>query len=266
MNDYQTGRKVFFLYPHSVIESDLMYDLIKNEYEVYTIKDHRKLNLIFKKYKNSILFVNIDYYLTDSQWYEYIKELIEDPEYKSLQIGVLTYNDNTDLAKKYLLELLIPCGFILLKLGKEESRNIILQTLAVNECKGEKKYIRVKSNSCLKSTLNFKHFGELIHGHITDISSVGMGCVLDESVDINRNTFLQKMQLKLNGRMILTDGIVFGYRTISETEKLYVVMFTNTMCDDTKLKIHKYIYEVLQEEMDLEVNQMYEHKIIRVLD
>lgn len=253
----QFGKKVFFLYPHSVIESDLLHDFIKNEYEIYTLKDHRKVKLLLKKYEDSILFINIDEHLNEQEWYEYVESITESDEYKGVQIGILTYNENTDLQQKYLLELSVTCGFIQLKLGKEDSKNIILKTLEANESKGKRKYIRATSTNSRRSTFNFKLGTELKTGIVNDISSVGMSCLFNEPIELKKNALLPKMQLKLNGRLILVDGIVFGSRKISNKETLFVIMFTNSIKEDSKAKIHKYIGEVIQENMDLEVKEIY---------
>ncbi|OQY36358.1 MAG: hypothetical protein B6229_10310 [Spirochaetaceae bacterium 4572_7] len=60
MKSNQFGKKIFFLYPHSVIKTDLIHSFIENEYEVYTIKDYLKVKPILKKFNDSIIFINID--------------------------------------------------------------------------------------------------------------------------------------------------------------------------------------------------------------
>lgn len=44
------GKKVFFVYPHSVIQNELIQDLIDREYEVYFINDHNKIQSICEYY------------------------------------------------------------------------------------------------------------------------------------------------------------------------------------------------------------------------
>ncbi len=257
MDNNQFGKKVFFLYPHSVIESDLINDFIRNEYEIYTLKDYKKVKLLLKKYSDSLLFINIDEILNETEWFEYVTSIIENEAYKGVQIGILTYNENEELAKKYLIDLSVPCGFIQLKLGKDQSRNIILKTLEVNESKGQRKYVRASSNNTKKSTFNVKIGNELRTGYVNDISSVGMSCVFDAEVGLSKNAILRNMQLKLNGKLILADGIVFGSRKIDEKTLSYVVMFTNSVSDDSKAKIHAYIGSSLQANLNDELKELY---------
>lgn len=251
------GKKVFFLYPHSVIESDLIHDFIHNEYEVYTLKDYKKVKLLLKKYSDSILFINIDEVLNEAEWQEFVQSITKNEKYKGTQVGILTYNENEELAKKYLIDLAVQCGFIQLKLGKDQSRNIILRTLEANESKGQRKYVRATSVNTKRSTFNVKIGSELREGYVNDISSVGMSCVFEDNVNISKNTILRNMQLKLNGKLILADGIVFGSRPLNEKKLTYVVMFTNSVTEDSKIKIHAFIGDTLQANMNKEIEELY---------
>lgn len=257
MSSNQFGKKVFFLYPHSVIKSDLLHDFIQNEYEVYTLKDYKKVKLILKKYKDSIIFINIDDVLSETEWYEFVSSIVENDEFKGVQVGILTYNENEDLSKKYLIDLSVSAGFIQLKLGKEQSRNIILKTLEANESKGQRKYVRATSPNSKKSTFNVQVGTDLRTGYVNDISSVGMSCVFQEEVGLTKNAILRKIQLKLNGKLVLVDAIVFGSRKMENGKLVYVLMFTNNITDDNKSKIHAYIGDTIQSNMDKEISEIY---------
>ncbi|MGL1892562.1 MAG: hypothetical protein OCD02_13110 [Spirochaetaceae bacterium] len=257
MNDNQLGKKVFFLYPHSVIQSDLLHDFISNEYEVYILKDHMKVKLLLKKYKDSIVFINIDEYLGEKEWFDYTKSIVSNPQYNGVQVGILSYNENEELARHYLMDLSVTCGFIQLKLGKFDSKDIILKTLNANESKGKRKYIRATSNNVKKSTFNVKIGNELLTGIINDISCVGMSCIFDSHVELAKNALLRKMQLKLNGKLILVDSIVFGSRQLPNDVLLMVIMFTNNITEDSKSKIHQYIGEIIQENIEKEISELY---------
>ena len=106
------GRKVFLLYPHSVIQDDLIYTLVQSEYEVYRLKDHNRALRILEKFPDSILFINIDERLDESEWEEYIRGIARNPALDSIRIGILSYNNNEELKKKYLMDIGITCGFI----------------------------------------------------------------------------------------------------------------------------------------------------------
>ncbi|MEA1911787.1 MAG: PilZ domain-containing protein, partial [Spirochaetota bacterium] len=60
MSESDNGKKIFFLYPQSVIQDELISFLLRNEYEVYFLNDHVKATKLFKRFSNSICFINID--------------------------------------------------------------------------------------------------------------------------------------------------------------------------------------------------------------
>lgn len=257
MNISQFGKKIFFLYPHSVIASDVLHDLIRNEYEVYILKDHQKVKSLLKKYNDSILYINIDENLSEQEWIEFVNSIVNDENLKNIQIGVLTYNENEKLAEKYLIDLSITGGFIRLTLGKAKSKSIILKTLDVNESKGKRKYIRATSNGKLNSTFNVEIASEMVNGKINDISSAGMSCIFDNPINLNKNTLLRNIQLKLNGKLLLLDAIIFGSREISDDVKIMVMLFTNNITEGSKSKIHEYIGKVLQSNIETEIKELY---------
>ena len=133
------GRKVFFLYPHSVLNEELLVEILENEYEIYCIRDHEAAARVAAAWPGSIVFVNIDEGLRELQWEAWIRHLIDAPETASTRLGIMTYNPNPELAHKYLMELMIPCGFIQLKLGLAEGKRIILKTLEANEARGRRR-------------------------------------------------------------------------------------------------------------------------------
>jgi hypothetical protein len=54
------GKKVFFVYPTPAVQSQVITELIQQEYEVYVCKDHIQLVRVLKEYPASLLFLNID--------------------------------------------------------------------------------------------------------------------------------------------------------------------------------------------------------------
>ena len=116
-NTSDLGKRVFFLYPHSVLQDQLVSKIIEQEYEVYLLSDHVKALKILGVYNDSILFVNIDERLKEKEWEEYIKGIMSSEGTKNVRTGIVSYNENKELAEKYLMDLMVPCGFIRLKRG-----------------------------------------------------------------------------------------------------------------------------------------------------
>ena len=52
-------RKIFFLYPHTIIK-DIYKDIIRQGYDAYLIDNHNIVLHLLKKFPQSILYINID--------------------------------------------------------------------------------------------------------------------------------------------------------------------------------------------------------------
>ena len=243
------GKKVFFLNPHSVIQDELVYEIVKNEYEAYLVFDHTKLVQMLRESTEAIVFINVDAdSMTEPEWERYVKNIMQDNSL-DIKIGILTYNSDPDLSRKYLMDLGVPCGFVVLKLGIEQSRKIILKTLKANEAKGQRKYVRAV---CVPNTATFnvKYGNSLIKGSINDISSVGMSCFFDSTHEIKKGTLFKEVQLILKGKIVRVDAVVMGKRNMDNGRSLYVMLFGKTIAPADREKIHKFIYEALQHNLN----------------
>ncbi len=250
MNDDLTGKKVFFINPHSVIQEELIDTIVDNEYEVYMINDYRKIDDIKNIYNDSIVYINIDAGLSEAEWEKLIRFYSDDSLKKNIKIGILTYNDDQKLAHKYLMDILVPCGFIRLKLGLKESINIVKQTLEANEAKGKRKFVRVRPQP-EDGSFNWKDGdGRLMHGYINDISSVGMAITFEDEKAIKRNSILKDIQIKLKGILIMVSGIVIGFRKEENSRTVYVLIFDKTLTRNMKKKLRMSIHKLLQDDID----------------
>jgi len=246
-----TGRKIFFLYPTGSVQNQVISELAQQEYEVYIAKDHAKLARALKKYNDSIIFINIDDGISEPDWEKWIGGILSSlPE---LKIGVLSSSSNEELKEKYLNKLHITCGFIGLKHDMSKSIDVILETLKTVNAKGRRKYIRASTEREATATINMPHNGEFIKGIIKDISVVGVSCKFDVDPDLKKNALSKDIQIKLQSMLIKVEAIAFGSR-MDGAEKSYVLLFTQRVDPDVRVKIRKYIQMNLQNKMDSEIN------------
>ncbi len=248
------AKKVFFLYPHSVIQQELVKDLVANEFEVYLVADHEKLRVAVPEFEQPIVFINIDENMQQDEWQNFIEEMINSSD-NTAQVGIVTYNEDPSLAQYYLMELMIPCGFIKLKLGLDQSREIILKTLEANEAKGRRKYLRMDCWEYKNTEFNVSVQGRLCNGKIRDISSVGMAFIFDDDISLSKNTVVSDIQLKLKGKIARVSGPVIGARVIPEGT-VYVLIFDKRTDPSTKSRIHTFIHEALQEQIQLKLSSL----------
>jgi hypothetical protein len=249
------GKKVFFLYPPSVIQNEMVLEIVKNEYSVYLLHDHAKLFRLMSRYPDSILFINLDEGLKEPEWETLIRELNSSPETQSVRVGILTYNNNPDLAQKYLMDLSVSCGFIKLSLGLKQSTEILLKALEANEARGRRRFLRVQ---CLENsaTFNFRLKDKQLSGQIVDISSVGMSCFFDTSIVVPVRTRIDDIQLKLRGVLAKVSAVVFGTRPLESGRTLFVLLFDLGQAPDSKQKIRVFIQQSLQSSLETEIKTL----------
>ena len=242
------GKKIFLLRPHSVIREDMLDLLIMAGYETYTVIDEKRAKKLLIKFPGSIMFINIDEGLKEEEWEAYIRGILEDPAIKDCRLGIMSYNQDRELMQKYLMELAIPCGYIHLKIGFQESIKIILSALEANEARGRRKHIRAECEDDVNATVNFKGSSGLCHGKILDISSAGIAARFEKASDLTLSTMLKDVQLKLRGSLIMADMVYMGLRR--DDKHVYVMLFDAKMSSDNKLIIHRYIKQSLQKYID----------------
>ena len=253
-SEFDLGKKVFFLYPPSVVKDELIKRLLEQEFEVYMLKDIATASTLLRRYPDSIVYINLDIGLPEYEWEKWIRALMENPVTKNVGIGIVSYNSDDRLQKKYLLEIGIRYGFIKLKLGLEESTRILIATLKASEVKGRRKYVRANCTHDTVSSLNIREGPTTSIGKISDISVVGFSCILDPDPQFQKNTILHDVQLKLKATLLRTEVIVFGSRVNSDQRTVYVMLFTKKIDDTAREKIRIYIQIALQTGIEMEAS------------
>jgi hypothetical protein len=244
-----SGKKVFLLYPHSVIHEEMLDILIMSGFETYTLRNHERAVKILERFPGSIMFINIDEGMKEREWETYIRNLQNNPKTAATRLGILSYNQDKALMEKYLMDLSLPCGYIQLKLGIQESTKIILNALQANEARGRRKYIRAFCADDAYATMNYKCPEGLFQGKIMDISSAGIAAKVPNFPSIPVNTALRGIQMKLRGGLVMTDAILMGLR--QDDKEVLILLFDPAKLDqNNKLVIHHYIKVCLQKYID----------------
>lgn len=253
MAETDLGKKVFFLYPPSVIKDELITRLRDKEFEIYMFSDMNKFNRIIRLYPDSICFINIDAGMDEPKWEEWIRTTIADPALAQLKLGIVTYNSDEQLQKKYLMDIGLQCGFIKLKLGLEESTRILITILQANEAKGRRKYVRAFCSHDTISGVNIRTGSIETSGKIFDISVVGFSCILNPDPGFVKNSLVPDIQLKLRASLVRASAIVFGSRMVDD-RTMYVMLFSQKMDDHANDRIRAFIQNTLQTEIEIQAD------------
>jgi hypothetical protein len=194
------------------------------------------------------MFINIDEGLKEEEWEAYIREIQQNEKTRDCRLGILSYNTDRDLMQKYLMDMAIPCGYIQLKLGLQESTRIILSALNANEARGRRKYIRVSCEDETNATMNYKGDEATYYGKLLDISSAGLAVRIDRFGDFPANSLLRDVQLRLRGSLVMINLILMGKRR--DSRDVWIFLFDPRMTPEHKLTIHHFIKQNLQRYID----------------
>ncbi len=246
------GRQVVFVRPHSVVQNQLLAELIRNEYAVATLTDHTRVRDLFRRYPDCIAFLNIDEGYSEPEWEDLVRSVEDDPTTSDVRIGILTYNTDPELSHKYLLELMVSCGFVKLSLELAESTRTILKVLEANEAKGRRQYLRVPCPPGT-ATLNVLAGGQPLNGTLIDISSVGMACVFERDPGFVARSLVKSIQLKLKGVLCQVSAVVMGSRP-TEDGTLYVLLFDPRTPEEVREKVRVYLRKSLQARLEADLS------------
>ncbi len=250
------GKKVFFVYPHSVFQENLIQRLVNMEFEIYILKTHEYVKSVLDLYPDAVFFMNIDRGLSRPEWETFIRNLLGENQDVPVSIGILSYEFDRSLAELYLMELSLPCGYIQLKQQLGEATNIISKTLIANEVRGRRKFVRHQVSDLSPLQLNAVISGKVENGTGLDISSSGIAFSLENpDIELMKNTHLSDIQLTLSGRRTRVSGIVLGFRKDTESgPRIHVILFDNKVDSDTRGVIRTYVNKQLQIEMEKILN------------
>jgi len=239
-----SGKKIFLLYPHSVIKDEMLDLLIMAGYETYTLLDREKARRLLAKFSGSIMFINIDEGPNESEWEAYVKDIQNNSGTKNSRLGIMSYNQDMELMQKYLMDMAIPCGYVQLKLGMNESTRIILSVLEANEAKGRRNSIRATCEDDRNATMNYRLDPVFFHGKILDISAAGVAARFNTLPNFPLNSMIRSVQLKLRGGIVMADMIFIGQRP--NDRNVQILLFDPKISTENKLSIHRYIKQCLQ--------------------
>ncbi|GHV38373.1 hypothetical protein AGMMS49546_08660 [Spirochaetia bacterium] len=247
-NTENTGKKVFFLYPNSVIQDELLSVLIMAGYEIYTMRDHTRAYQVLAHFNDSIMFINIDRGLEEPQWEVYIKEILNNPKTKNCRLGILSYNSDHKLMEKYLMDIGVQCGYVQLKLGLKPSTQILLNVLEAVEARGRRRCIRANCEDEINSTVNIKKEDRLLNGKLVHISVAGISVRFDKAVSFKDNERLTDFQLRLWGMPITVQATVRG--TCQGQANVWIFLFEPGMRDEDKETIYYFVRYCLNRYME----------------
>lgn len=240
------GRRVLFVDPPSVIEEQMIQFLVAAQFEAAIVKDPAALLRVLQKFPGAVVYFNLDSRMKPEELERLVAGVVGTREKHGAEVGILSYNENKEAARRYLMELGATCGYVVLQLGFRQSAQIVVRALEAVEAKGQRKFVRVKTPTG-RAKLNVTVGGVQVNGQIIDLSIAGLACSIPKNLP--KGTRLDDIQLQLWGTFARVSGVVAGVRG-STAASLTVVMFAPITDGPTKAKIYEFQKRVMQAEVD----------------
>jgi len=254
-NTASLGRKIFFLHPAAIVQNHVIAELTQEEFEVYIVKDEVKLRQSLKKYPASIVLASINEGIREDAWEEWFRGILSDEAISGLDIGIIASSADEKIKRKYIGQFNIRCGYTVLGANVSAATKQLIDILNSANAKGRRKFMRALTDKETNTTVNLPMNGTFVHGNLRDISAVGFSCNFPEDPRIAKNSLFSDIQIRLQSQLLKAEGIVFGSR-MNGDEKVYVILFSQRISPDIRVRIRKYIQFWLQNKMDEEFKQI----------
>lgn len=244
------GRKVFFLNPPLSIENYVIDSLKNEEYEVYKITDLTYAKPLLRHFENAICFIFIDDVLTIDGWFNFIKSFEKDESLKSIFLGVLTVKLKPKEQERFLLNLKLPGGFVMLDKKIEETKKQLEGILSINGAKGVRKCIRLDLKD-RKDVNGYLTIGDqLFSFRLIDMSIMGFAAVLPLRLSkyIKKDTFIHNVSITM-GRFSFVSAITVYAVKENNGKLLLIALFVDGTSRDIIKKIHNFVYNSLDNNM-----------------
>lgn len=244
------GRKVFFLNPPLSIENYVIDALKNEEYEVYKIADVNLAKPLLRRYENAICFIFIDDVLSLDGWFNFIKSFEKDDSLKSIFLGILSVKLKPKEQERFLLNLKLPGGFVMMDKKIEETKKQLEGILSINGAKGVRKCIRLDVKDS-KEVNGYLTIGDqLFSFRLIDISPMGFAAIVPIrlSAYIKKDSFMHNVSITMGRFSFVCSISVYGVKT--ENDKLILVaLFVDGTSKDIIKKIHNYVFTTLEKRM-----------------
>jgi hypothetical protein len=246
------GKKIFFIHPAALTQNEIIAELVQQEYEVYVIRDTGRAVKILQLYPASVLFASVEEALPPEDWETFIRKIMGEEETKDTVVGIIVNSDNDNIKRLYLNTIKVSGGYVSVRPDTAKAVRLVLDVLKSADAKGRRKYIRADTRGDVMAGLNISINGRYVNGSIRDISVVGLSCVFETDPELEKNSLVTDIQIKLQSSLLKVEGIIFGSRMDGD-EKAYVVVFTQKIDPVVRTKIRTYIQKRLQAKLDQEI-------------
>ena len=238
MNQFNLGKKIFFLYPPVDFSNAILRKLFEDGYEIYKLNNTEKLLPLLESYPDSVLFINSDYPYEDFDLQKFNDKTLHLDIFKDLQVfsffreGV-TYGDKIK-------------DYISLDQSEQEILKSLNTILEGAEAHGKREHVRFGSYSETISQFTFECEGNSYTCDLHDICPKALSLSGDADLEHCLSKELKNINLTVGAYQINVCGILSQKREIAGKE-LYIAEFDGTEYEND---LYNFIYTSLEKKMD----------------
>lgn len=238
------GRRVYFLCPHDAVRNDLVFDIIRNEFEVYVLDDPDVAKEIVAG-TSSILFVNIDATEPKVDWQEYLIDLKARESFSRVGVGVITGRTDRDVRRLYIMEIGVDCGVVTLKPQLHNVAHVIMEILRSNDAIGRRNAVRVNCADDPEIRCRLVTSEDTLEARVLNLSSQGLACGEFSPRPPKPQEYFKAIELSLHGKEVRLSGRHFDMRP-EDGDPLHVILYDRAVEPDEREKVHRFVQQSLQ--------------------
>lgn len=244
--NFPTGRKVFYFFPSGSYHQRIIKEIIRNEFEIYSLSNIKKgLPLVFQ-YNGAVIFFNID----EVQNYEQVKNSIKDycrqTSQRSIDLVILSRDSSRIDDVQSFMSGLYNCSGFHLKTDPETTSETLITLLHRFNARGQRSYVRFGSNAEEVANIKFARKNKTYKGYVHDISSVGLSFSLASGSVFPVRCKIREISLDLDQTLNGLSGTITIKRKLPSGNILHVLMFDKDLSRELYERLHFIIHSSLQ--------------------
>ncbi len=254
---FDLGKKIFFLNAPPEFQDIVIPMLSSAGYEIYLLTSYKHAKAILKEYPDSVFYVCIDQELLIDQWYNYVSSFATEPDFSNVIIGIMATYAGKNEKNHFLLNTLIPGGFVSLNQEPVVIHDYIHSILLINNAKGKRNVVRAYCEDQKNIFATYQIKGHKCPLKISNISSAGLLCIAPKTLEslFPQSKRLSSFAISLIGQIIECDVTVF--RTYTDENNLFIVLlFAEELSYIKKASIDMYVRNLLQERINIKIKTL----------
>ncbi|OQY35040.1 MAG: hypothetical protein B6241_02650 [Spirochaetaceae bacterium 4572_59] len=238
MNQFSLGKKIFFLYPPVDFSRKFLRKQFENGYEIYTLNNTEKLEILLETFPDSVLFMNSDYPYEDYNIQKFIDVTLKQDMYKDLQVYSF-FTESVSYGERIK-------DYISLDQPEQKISEALGKILQESNAHGKRAQVRFGSYSEVISQFTFKAGGRDHKADLHDISPKALSMSSESVLDDFMDQTLHDIHLTVGAYNIKVSGVLSQKREIGG-KTLFIVTFDGKQYEK---ELFNFIYTSLEKKMD----------------